>query len=188
MAGIAILSRERPTEFIVGRVIGDMVDLASLGVAMSAPSNDRAKLAYATAAVVGVTALDIFTAIEHSKIEPDSDAGREWKRIKRTAAVTVNGTRDAVERAWQSLPQELRVAGDIMVTDAPGGRGVEVRIEHGKLGGRNAEAALRRMKSMVEVGEILVSNSTLHLLPHPGQPDKKVDGNGKLTKGKDVLR
>lgn len=186
LAGVAILSRERPTEFIVGRVIGDAVDLASLGIAFGSSTNDRAKLAIATAAVAGVTALDIFTAVEHAKMEPDSDAGREWKRIKRTAAVTVKGTRDAVERAWQALPADLRVDGQIAIADAPGGRGVEVRIQHGKLGGRNAEAALRRMKSMVEIGELLVSNSTTHLLPHPGQPSK--DGNGSLSKGKDVLR
>jgi hypothetical protein len=187
LAGVAILSRERPTEFLIGRVIGDAVDLATLGLAMAAPENDRAKLAIATAAVAGVTALDILTSVEHARIEADSDAGRDWQRIKRTSAVTVKGTREAVEAAWRSMAPELRAEGELQITNAPGNRGVEVRLAHGALGGRTTEAALRRLKSMVEIGEILVSDASIHAMPHAGQPGKTLPEKF-VTKGKDVLR
>jgi hypothetical protein len=186
LAGVAILSREDPTEFLVGRVIGDAVDLATLGLAMSVPENDRAKLAIATAAVAGVTALDIFTSVEHSKLEADSDAGRDWQRMKRTAAVTIKGTREAIESAWRAMDPDIRVEGEIQITAAPAGRGCEVRIAHGTLGGRTSEAALRRLKSMVEIGEILVSDASIHVR-HPGQPSKTLPETF-VTKGKDYLR
>jgi hypothetical protein len=185
MAGVAILSRERPTAFIAGRVAGDVVDLVSLGLAFGSRTNDRGKLAFATAAVAGVTILDIISTAEHAKLEPVSDAGRDWKRIKRTSAVTVKGTREQVERAWQSLGAEVRGGAPLQIKDAPGGRGVEVRLEHGRLGGRTTEAALRRMKSMVEIGEVLQSDASIHTLPHPAQPSKS---KGSLSKGKDFLR
>jgi uncharacterized membrane protein len=62
-AGIGILSRPKPTYWMWNRVIGDAVDLASLGKAMRSPGTDKARLTGATIAVLGVTALDILCSV-----------------------------------------------------------------------------------------------------------------------------
>ncbi len=61
-AGIAIFSQEKPAEAMWSRVAGDALDLASLGLAFTSPDAKRGRLAFATANVLGVTALDIICA------------------------------------------------------------------------------------------------------------------------------
>jgi len=61
-AGIAIFSQEKPAEALWSRVAGDALDLASLGLAFTSPEAKRGRLAFATANVLGVTALDIMCA------------------------------------------------------------------------------------------------------------------------------
>lgn len=60
-AGLGILGREQPAGWLWGRVAGDILDLAVLGSAFSSPRADRKRLTAATAAVAGVTALDVLT-------------------------------------------------------------------------------------------------------------------------------
>ena len=61
-AGVGILTQPQPAGWLWGRVAGDMLDLASLASAMSSDVNDKSKVAMATAAVLGVTALDVMCA------------------------------------------------------------------------------------------------------------------------------
>src|SRR3954453_1984352 len=62
-AGLGILSRRRPAAWMWARVAGDAMDLALLGAAMRGRNGrDRARIAGAIGAVVGVTALDYLTA------------------------------------------------------------------------------------------------------------------------------
>lgn len=63
-AGVAIVSRPKPTYWMWNRVLGDMVDLGSLARAMRNPENDRLRLAGATLAVLGVTALDVVCSVQ----------------------------------------------------------------------------------------------------------------------------
>ena len=63
-AGFAIVSRPKPTYWMWNRVLGDMIDLASLRRAMRSPENNRARLAAASLAVLGVTALDIACSVQ----------------------------------------------------------------------------------------------------------------------------
>jgi uncharacterized membrane protein len=67
-AGLAIVSRPKPTYWMWNRVIGDTIDLASLAKAMKNPDNDKAKLTAATLAVLGVTALDIICSTRLARI------------------------------------------------------------------------------------------------------------------------
>src|SRR5436853_3403599 len=60
-AGIAILTKERPARWMWGRVAGDVVDLAMLGVAVPA-SDRRGRVAWSAALVAGVMALDVVCA------------------------------------------------------------------------------------------------------------------------------
>ena len=62
-AGIGILTRPKPTYWMWNRVIGDSIDLASLGRAMRNPDTNKTKLTAATVAVLGVTALDVLCSV-----------------------------------------------------------------------------------------------------------------------------
>lgn len=60
--GIAILASHDPTPWIWGRVGGDALDLATLAIAHRGDNPQTGNLLLATAAVVGVTALDVVCA------------------------------------------------------------------------------------------------------------------------------
>src|SRR6266404_5254518 len=61
-AGIGILTEPRPAAWLWARVAGDAVDLTSLARAAEDRRNDRARVGFAMASVIGVTALDVFAA------------------------------------------------------------------------------------------------------------------------------
>ncbi len=66
--GIGILSSERPTAWMWARVAGDACDLRTLGTVVmngSQEQSDRATAAFV--AVAGVTALDVFNAVQLSQ-------------------------------------------------------------------------------------------------------------------------
>ena len=60
--GVAILSQEQPAAGVWSRVAGDLVDLALLGTQLDSDNPEREKTLAATMSVLGVTAVDIFTA------------------------------------------------------------------------------------------------------------------------------
>lgn len=62
--GIGILTQSRPSPWIEARVVGDVADLAMLGLALLSPRNSRGLTAAAFAAVAGVTALDVICSRE----------------------------------------------------------------------------------------------------------------------------
>ncbi|HKU43641.1 MAG TPA: SRPBCC family protein [Polyangiales bacterium] len=61
-AGVGVLLADDPSLGMQARVAGDMLDLALLGSALAAPGKERGRIAAATAAVAGVTALDVLCA------------------------------------------------------------------------------------------------------------------------------
>ena len=65
-SGITIFSQEKPTEGVWSRVAGDAMDLASLGYAATAPNAKTGRIAFATANVLAVTALDVICAMQLS--------------------------------------------------------------------------------------------------------------------------
>src|SRR5260370_20998141 len=66
-AGIGILTRPQPAGWVWGRVAGDLLDLSSLGSALGSRRTDRTRAGAATAAVLGVTALDVHCAQKLSR-------------------------------------------------------------------------------------------------------------------------
>jgi uncharacterized membrane protein len=90
--------------------------------------------------------------------------------------------------AWRSLPgADVYNDGIVRFMRAPGDRGTEVHAEiryrgpAGDLGaafaklfgrepGQQASADLRRLKQMLEIGEVVVSDASLHRGIHPAQP------------------
>jgi uncharacterized membrane protein len=61
-SGVGILTGRRTPRWVWSRVAGDLVDLALLGAALGDRRSTRSRVAAATAAVAGVTALDVVTA------------------------------------------------------------------------------------------------------------------------------
>jgi uncharacterized membrane protein len=109
-AGVGILTRPKPTYWMWNRVIGDTVDLVSLGRAMQSEEGDRSRLGLATLAVLGVTALDVASSVrltsesnpaaghdEGSFRLPEARDGRQQLQ----AVVTVNKPIGEVYAFWK---------------------------------------------------------------------------------------
>jgi uncharacterized membrane protein len=61
-SGVAILSQDQPAGAVWSRVVGDLLDLALLGTQLDSNNPEREKTLAATMSVLGVTALDLYTA------------------------------------------------------------------------------------------------------------------------------
>lgn len=242
-AGIGILTNRRPAQWVWARVAGDALDLACLGAAFSSPKADHGKLKAATAAVIGVTALDVYNAQQLSRDNNDSAV--------RVHTMTINSSPDEVYRFWrdfENLPrfmshlESVRITGDkrshwvakapggttvewdaeiiedvpnkliawrslegadvensgvVRFESAPGGRGTEVRVEivynppGGVLGagiaklfgeepGQQIKGDLYRFKQVMETGEVVHSDASIHRGMHPAQPAQQSGGKGEL--------
>ena len=71
-AGIGLLSNSQPVGWAWSRVAGDAMDLALLGKAFDEPGAERDRTAVATAAVLGVTALDVACASKLGRSRDDA--------------------------------------------------------------------------------------------------------------------
>jgi uncharacterized membrane protein len=90
--------------------------------------------------------------------------------------------------AWRSLPEsDVPNSGSVRFRDAPGNRGTEVIVElkYQPPGGRLAaliaklfgeephqqvKGDLRRLKQVMEIGEVVNSDASIHRYSHPAQP------------------
>lgn len=101
-SGIAIFTQKTPTAGVWSRVAGDAIDLASLGMAFASPSAKRGRVAFATANVLAVTALDLIAAKQLTN-------GQQGIHAK--ASCVVNRSPDEVYAFWrdfQNLPRFMR--------------------------------------------------------------------------------
>jgi len=108
-AGVGILTQPQPTGWLWARVAGDLLDLASLGSALNSEGNDRGKLTTATAAVLGVTALDVMCAqrMQSSAAQNGHSSGNV--QVSHTAFV--NRPPDEVYAFWRdfrNLPRFMK--------------------------------------------------------------------------------
>lgn len=102
-SGITIFSQTKPTEGVWSRVVGDALDLTSLGVAATNPETKLGRLAFATANVLAVTTLDVICAMQLSN---GSNQG-----IHAKGACVVNLPPEEVYSFWrnfQNLPRFMR--------------------------------------------------------------------------------
>jgi uncharacterized membrane protein len=243
-SGIGILLGDRPVVPVWARVGGDVMDLAFLGRALRSDDSERGRVAVTTAAVLGVTLLDVLTG--RSLAESGEGGHREHTtsgrgRIHVKEQITLGRPPEELYRFWrdfQNLPvfmehlQSVRVIDDrrsrwtarapagssveweaeitedrpneriswrstaeadvpnwgtVHFAPAPGGRGTEIHVElrydppGGKLGalvarlfgeepGQQVKDDLRRLKQVMETGEVVYSDASLHRGTHPAQP------------------
>ena len=237
--GLGILAQRQPTGWMWGRVGGDILDIATLALAMSRPEADRAKLGRAIGMVLGVTALDVYCAQQLSSKEASDEDSSEGVPVIRT--ITINKSPDEVYAfwrnfenlprfmshleevhtdgnrrshwiskapggttaqwdaeivdeipgrmiAWRSLPgSEVDNSGTVRFERATGGRGTVVTVElhysppAGALGamvakmmgqdpGQQIAHDLRSLKQILEVGEVVNSDASIHDSMHPARP------------------
>src|SRR6202011_4476173 len=98
-AGIGILSRPQPAGWLWGRVAGDLLDLSSLGSAMTSSRSNRARIGAATAAVIGVTALDVRCALQLQRSSANGGSGKSGA-VRATKTIIINRSPEEVYRFW----------------------------------------------------------------------------------------
>jgi len=132
-SGAGILARRRPTGWLWSRVGGDAIDLGFLAQALGEPHANRTRVATASAAVAGVTALDVYASerMRRQTAEP--------LRVRR--AITVYKPREEVYGFWrdfEKLPRFMQHLDAVEVLDgrrsrwrakAPAGTTVEWEAE-----------------------------------------------------------
>ena len=245
-SGIGILVAERPVAPVWARVGGDVMDLAFLGRALRSDGSEKNRVAIATAAVLGVTFLDVLTGRGLATEDQDGAIDRETAADKRAGVhvkeqITIGRPPEELYRFWrdfQNLPRFMEHLQSVQVLDdrrsrwtarapagssvewtaeitedrpneliswrsventdvpnsgsvrfltAPGGRGTEVHVElrydppGGKLGAlvaklfgeepsQQVNGDLRRLKQVIETGEVMHSDASIHHGMHPAQP------------------
>jgi uncharacterized membrane protein len=120
-SGVGILARERPAGPVLTRVGGDVMDLALLGRALRSEHAQRNRVAAATAAVVGVTILDVLTGRGLARDSGIRPAARRPRGIQVRKAITIDRPRDEVYRFWrnfENLPRFMQHLERVRVLDA----------------------------------------------------------------------
>jgi hypothetical protein len=186
-AAAGILGMSRPDPWLWARVGGDAMDLMLLGRAWGRRHDSTPRLLAATASIVGVTAIDLLTAVTMT-----NGLTARRRPMTKTAATTLDVPMQEVEAAWTALSADIDAPGIVTFRPAPGGAGTEVclRVEQespvvdvarkamGTEPYQRAKDALRRFKQLVETGEIARSDAMPegetheHMFPRqrPAQP------------------
>lgn len=243
-AGVGILTQGNPAPWLWSRVGGDVLDLSSLGKAMASDDTERGRVSAAVAAVVGITALDLYCAKclsvaseENSSSGADTDVENKhigssviikrspeeiyqfWRNFENLPLVSrqiesihVTGpksshwkVRSPVGRAllewdaeltedrpnsfisWRSASSTAPHSGSIRFERATGGRGTKVTAHIdfgggiltklgkvlGKVPREQANITLHNLKQLLETGEVLHSDASIHPGMHPGVPPEK---------------
>jgi len=113
MAGVTIFSQgKRPAAGVWSRVAGDALDLAALGAAFTSPRSKKGRLAFATANVAAVTALDVICA------QRLSSNGESASDIRKTSII--NRSPEELYELWrnfENLPLFMRHLESVEVRD-----------------------------------------------------------------------
>jgi uncharacterized membrane protein len=117
--GIAIFAQgKRPAGAVWSRVVGDALDLACLGAAYASPDSDKARLTFATANVLAVSALDVLCAQQLSAAD-GGDETAERRGIPVNKSIIVNASPEEVYQFWrdfENLPSFMRYLESVKVT------------------------------------------------------------------------
>ncbi len=132
--GVAIFAQgRRPAAAVWSRVAGDALDLAALAAAAASPDSDKGRVAFATANVLAVTALDVLCAQQLSSNTSTSEGSTN--QVKKS--LIINRAPEELYQFWrdfENLPRfmkhlkSVRVEGggrSHWVASAPAGTSVE---------------------------------------------------------------
>lgn len=114
--GLGIFAQGRkPAEALWARVAGDALDLAALGAAFASPKSSKGRLAFATANVMAVTALDVICASELSSSDQSTMTGGSI--VKKS--IIINKTPEELYQFWhnfENLPVFMKHLESVRVT------------------------------------------------------------------------
>jgi uncharacterized membrane protein len=117
-AGVGILSQPRTPRWLWSRVAGDLIDIASLGTALSSEGANRTRVGAAAAAMLGITALDVYSGSQRSR--DSGKASTSEKAARRVAkSTTINRRPDEVYNFWhrfENLPLFMDALESVEVT------------------------------------------------------------------------
>lgn len=202
-SGVGILTQPVPDKWLWGRVVGDVMDLAMLGVALGNGKGDRGRTLGATLAVLGVTGLDMLAARELSRQRQQAvEEGMEIGARSLFRIITIKAHPANVETDWnewlaaQGSDESRQAVASFRA--APGTQGTEMRADltytpkGGTIGstaqrmmhkspGQMLGQDLKRFKMTVETGEIVKSDASIHEHVHPARPDDSL-ANANLMK------
>ncbi len=115
-SGVGILSRRRPVGWLWSRVGGDIMDLAVLAMALTSPNANRRRVAAATAAVTGVTVLDL-RASQQLSSQPEPQDSAVSVQVKNS--ITINRSPEELYQFWhefQKLPSFMNDLESVQIT------------------------------------------------------------------------
>jgi uncharacterized membrane protein len=183
--GIAIFTQDsqtgKPKEAVWSRVAGDALDLACLGAAFASPASNKGRVAFATANVLTVTALDVICAQALSSSSSNNSTTARGGTTQVRKSLIINSTPEELYQFWrnfENLPrfmphlESVQVMGEgrsHWVAKAPAGTSVEWDAEI-------TEDRPNELISWRSVEGADVDNSgTVHFVPAPG-------GRGTIVK------
>lgn len=119
-SGIAIFMQgKRPAAAVWSRVAGDALDLAALGVAFASPDSNKGRVAFATANVLGVSALDVLCAQQLSRSNSTDSKTIGGNHVKKS--ITINSTPEELYAFWhnfENLPRIMNHLESVKTTGA----------------------------------------------------------------------
>ena len=131
--GVAIFMQgKRPAAAVWSRVAGDALDLAALGAAFASPNSNKGRVAFATANVLAVSALDVICAQQLSSNDSTTTGGMNVRK-----SLIITRSPEELYQYWhdfEKLPsfmkhlESVRVTGEgrsHWVAKAPAGTTVE---------------------------------------------------------------
>lgn len=185
-AGQGIFSLSPPTPVLWSRVAGDVLHLGLLAKAHDNRRNDHGKLRAAFAATLLVGLVDTVVAVRFQARWPKEPTGADPLPTTRASeepmrehyeghpAITIRATEERIRPLLQEF--EIEEHGSVSFRRAPGDRGTEVVVETNKKTD-SIKADLRRVKQLIEVGEVVRSDAApdgasvaRQLKQRPGQP------------------
>jgi uncharacterized membrane protein len=180
VSGIGALTQFRPLMWIRGRVAGDMMDLALLAKAFEERDAEQKQVAIATAAVLGVTVMDILAQERLQISNPTRSVSRNDRSIHVRKSVTVNRPIEEVYGYWHNFENLARFMGHLDSVQV-----IDDRRSHwkakaplGKTIEWDAEIVNDQLPNViawrsVEGSEIMNSGS-VHFAPAPGNRGTEV--------------
>jgi hypothetical protein len=180
-SGLGILAKPAQPIPMWSRVVGDVIDLGFLAWAFKSKRTNTERLVGAMVAVLGVTVIDAVTSAKLQKEQPPEEPH------KKVLAVTINRPLQEVSQRWREVAGDIAQKGNVTFSVAPGGRGTEVRVEItlpsriktavGRIMHNDveqlADGDLRKVKQLIELGEIIHSDASIHRGMHAARPSAK---------------
>ncbi|MGN6387298.1 MAG: SRPBCC family protein [Verrucomicrobiota bacterium] len=122
-AGLAILAQPKKPAWMWSRVGGDAIDLALLGAALSMDESRKGRVAAATAAVVGVTALDVVASQKFSRAQNMTRNGKLVTGSRKVEySVLIGRSPEELYSFWrdfENLPKFMVHLESVTVSDDP---------------------------------------------------------------------